>query len=645
METAAESASPQGVPGGMRPGVVGVCGVQIPACRLQVGYEAEIVMDHISDIQPTQESQNSVCVDSGHSRSNEIHNSDAQGMQRSPQGSQIELLRLHEVVKQSGETNIKGCRIPLDSKWNANYLERELSDYHDKEVAQLCRYGWPINIAETGFKDRAHPRNWRSATEYADQMDQYIQREHKAGTLLGPFKKSPFTSHAVVSPLSTAEKRDSEERRVIMDLSFPPGDSVNDKIPKDEYMGQKLVLKYPGVDALVELVKKKGQGCALMKVDLRRAYKQIFTDPSDWNFLGMKWKGQLWFDRTMPMGLRSAAMCCQRITNAFKFMVEQKGFDLVSYLDDMVSAETWNLADECLETVRGVVRESGAEESEEKTVLPTCVMIFLGILFNTISLTLEISQDRLDETKELIEVWLARTHVTRKDVETMVGKLGFIATCVRPGRLFVSRLLEFMRGMPQVGKFKVTEEFRKDLLWWKEFLPQYNGISMMALENWSLPDEIVATDACLKGCGGWYCEQGEFFHTEFPDYILRKDLSINALELLTIVVAAKIWGRHWKGKRIVVHCDNEVSVSVMDTGRSHSAFLQSCLRELEFAAVRWEFEIRGNHIPGIENRIPDALSRWQEGERYREQFHRLVQGLEVREIFVYEGLFEFSHCW
>ena len=347
----------------------------------------------------------------------------------------------------------------------------------------------------------------------------------------------------------------------------------------------------------------------------------------------------------MPMGLRSAAMCCQRLTNAFKFIMEQKGFDLVSYLDDMVSAETWLLAHECLGTLRTILKTSGAEEAEAKTVFPTTKMLFLGILFNTVSLTLEISKDRLDEIKGLLVDWLSKTHVTRKELETMVGKLSFVSSCVRPGRLFISRLLEFMRGMPQIGKFRVTNEFRKDLLWWSEFLPLYNGVSMMALENWSLPDEVFATDACLTGCGGWNCERQEFFHMEFPEKIKDMKYSINALELLTIVVAVKVWGRQWSGKRIVVHCDNEVSVTVLNTGRSQNEFLQSCLREIEFFAAKFQFEIRGNHIPGIENRIPDALSRCHEGSQYRCEFMRQVNKMSVREIFVYDGLFQFTHAW
>ena len=213
---------------------------------------------------PTIKTNSTVSINMSKNQNQDIHHVMQVGVTEtshsakpSYQVCQSKLLRIHETVKRSGLPNIRGCRIPLESKWNVSYLEKELVDYEDKEVAQLCKFGWPINISSAEFKGRGPPRNWRSATDFPDEMDRYIQREVQLGTLLGPFRANPFTSPIVISPLSTTEKRDSTERRIIMDLGFPPGDSVNDKIPLDEYLGQGMVLKYPGVDALVALIKKK----------------------------------------------------------------------------------------------------------------------------------------------------------------------------------------------------------------------------------------------------------------------------------------------------------------------------------------------------------------------------------------------------
>ena len=318
---------------------------------------------------------------------------------------------------------------------------------------------------------------------------------------------------------------------------------------------------------------------------------------------------------------------------------------MLAYLDDMPAAETWDKAYDCHSTIIQVLDDCGASRAQGKSIPPTTLMVFLGVLFNTVTMTLEVTAERLQELAGLLDEWLSRNTVNRKTVEEIVGKLNFVASCVRPGRLFIARLLEFLRGLPKVGQYEVTEEFRKDLLWWKKFLPTYNGVSMMALEEWSRPDEIFASDACLEGCGGWFPEKGEYFHAQFPEGIKRQELSINGLELLTIVVAVKIWGKHWKGKRIVVQCDNEASVWCLNQGKADNSFLLACLREIEMCAATREFEIRGNWISGISNRIPDALSRWDLNPSYREEFRRQVQGRQVKEIFVYEGLFEFAHDW
>ena len=343
-------------------------------------------------------------------------------------------------------------------------------------------------------------------------MTSYIHEEVKQGTLLGPFDGNPFSSQAIVSPLSTREKRDYTDRRVIMDLSFPPGQSVNDKIQKGTYLGGECELTYPSVDALVELVKKNGEGCLMMKRDLKRAYKQIQTDPADWNLLGLIWNKQWYFDTTMPMGLRSSAMCCQRITNAIRHLYQKRGYDLVAYLDDLASAEVPSQADQAYREMGKVLEEAGLQEQKQKSVPPSTNIVFLGVTFDSVSLTLSVPQDRVQETIAALDEWLLSENVSRKEVQHIVGKLQFLANCVRPGRLFITQILEIMRGLPDTGRHPMTDGFRADLRWWRLFLPQYNGISMMAVNQWLSPDEIFASDACLQGCGAWNNENRQFFH-------------------------------------------------------------------------------------------------------------------------------------
>ena len=98
-------------------------------------------------------------------------------------------------------------------------------------------------------------------------------KELKLGRIAGPFDTVPLAQGFVVSPRNTVEKRDSEERRVIVDLSWPRGHSVNDGIPSDSYLGKPFVLRYPTIDDIVDAVVTLGRGCHLYKRDLRKAYR------------------------------------------------------------------------------------------------------------------------------------------------------------------------------------------------------------------------------------------------------------------------------------------------------------------------------------------------------------------------------------
>ena len=71
----------------------------------------------------------------------------------------------------------------------------------------------------------------------------------------------------------------------------------------------------------------------------------------------------------------------------------------------------------------------------------------------------------------------------------------------------MSTLLNWLRDVyGQSSNISVPTLVQKDIKWWLSFLPLYNGISMMYYEEWSRPDEIFSSDACLTGCGGWFKE-------------------------------------------------------------------------------------------------------------------------------------------
>ena len=126
----------------------------------------------------------------------------------------------------------------------------------------------------------------RGALLFSEQVTAYLTKEISLGRVAGPFDAVPFTDGFVVSPLNTVPKRDSAERRVIVDLSWPCGTSVNVGIPNDSFLGEAISLSYPTVDSILNAAISLGPGCLLYKRDLKKAYRLFSVDPKDYHLLG-----------------------------------------------------------------------------------------------------------------------------------------------------------------------------------------------------------------------------------------------------------------------------------------------------------------------------------------------------------------------
>lgn len=556
----------------------------------------------------------------------------------------IESVQIHDLVFNSNAPNYSGLRIPVGTQFNFDLwrsLLQEIS-YDDLIVCDFLQFGWPVDFnGELSIIGGHHNHN--GALGFPLEIDNYLRKEVQIyNSTVGPFLHSPFICNMAISPLNSVPKKDSSERRVIVDLSWPIDNSVNDGILSEFYLGCPISVIYPNIDSIANMILSKGSGCYIYKRDLKRAYRQFPVDPRDYHLLGYRWRGLIYFDKVLPMGLRMAAMACQRVTNSVRAICNHSGYDLFNYLDDFIGVEhSSTLANKAYEFLGRLLRDLRLVESVDKMEPPATQQVVLGVLFDTIKMTMSVTSERLIEIRELVEKWLLMKTASKSNLQSLIGKLLFVSKCVRQSRLFINRLLRQLRSLKHPHHhFNLKKEFKKDLLWWLRFLKVYNGVSFLSRYMWSSPDEVFSTDACLSGCGG--ISGNQYFHSEFPEFILQLELDINCLELITIMVACKLWGSLWKGLRIRVKCDNLSSVIVLNSGRTSSSFLGDCLREIWFYSAIYDFEIRGVHCSGVSNRQADFLSRWHlksgPAESLNDQFPASIWS----EIVVDPKLFHFE---
>ena len=264
-------------------------------------------------------------------------------------------------------------------------------------------------------------------------------------------------------------------------------------------------------------------------------------------------------------------------------------FQYLNYLDDLASAEKKELAEFGFTTLRKILCKCGIEEL---VCPPSTIMTFIGILFNTEKMTLEVTPERLVEIKSLLTVWLNKETASIKEIQSLLGKLNFIAACVRPGRIFISRMLKWLKVLYHADNntHPIPNYVKKDIQWWNRFLHAYNGISMMMTDEFSKPDEVFSSDSCLNACGGFW--QGKFFHAQFPEKIKK----LNILEMVSVIICLRLWRHYFRGKRIRIFFDNCCVCSVVNSGRAQCEELQGCLRKLAFLCAINECEVRAVHL-------------------------------------------------
>lgn len=246
---------------------------------------------------------------------------------------------VYQLVVSQFVPNFLGAQIQVKSGLNLAAWHANLIGYHDAEIFYYLRYGWPL-----GYSMKIPPvsvdKNHQSAVAHRYHIEQFIDTELGHEAITGPFDAPPFVPWTRVSPMMTRIKKDSELRRVIVDLSFPPGQSVNTGIDTSSVLGKNISYTLPSITDLITRLRLVGSGAYIWKADLARAYRQLRTDPIDTPLLGVTFDQKIYIDNCPPFGCRSSSAVCQRTANAVVYMLARQGHHCIAYLDDFSGCES-----------------------------------------------------------------------------------------------------------------------------------------------------------------------------------------------------------------------------------------------------------------------------------------------------------------
>ena len=209
--------------------------------------------------------------------------------------------KLYDAVRRTALPNYIGARRPVVSGLKIQAWRTLLHDYHDKQLLDFLEFGWPADFT-ADLPPIPATDNHKESQDYKTHIKKYIQTELEHGALLGPFDRMPFQPWTQISPLMTRPKRNTDQRRVIVDLSYPGAASVNAGIKRAQYQGQPYTYTLPNILNLADEVTRLGRACYMWSADLARAYRQLRTCPLSTPLFGITLEGKYYLDAAPPLG-------------------------------------------------------------------------------------------------------------------------------------------------------------------------------------------------------------------------------------------------------------------------------------------------------------------------------------------------------
>ena len=238
------------------------------------------------------------------------------------------LFSVSELVNNAKDFETAKITTPVRS----GLLWKRLRSYkHRATISRGFRDGFRIGVDRPILSRHASSKKFISSHNL-EQLTSKLNVELEQRRILGPYDSLP-TDSLVISPLYVIPKSTPGKFRLIHDLSYPKGNSVNDHI-NDE---RKSVV-YCSLLEVAEVILKSPEQLYMAKVDLRDAYRIVPIHKDDWKYLGMRYKDKYLVDTTLPMGLGTSCKIFQMISDSLAWIFRQDHIDcyMFNYLDDFL---------------------------------------------------------------------------------------------------------------------------------------------------------------------------------------------------------------------------------------------------------------------------------------------------------------------
>jgi len=463
-------------------------------------------------------------------------------------------------------------------------------------VCERIRNG--ANIGCKGnFRSASSSTNAPSAYQYGAEVSDAIAAWVDKGFAYGPVTRDQVPPDAKINGIMVRPKPNGSAR-IILNLSAPKGNSVNEGIDKDEFPAT-----MSSTEAWLKALYRAGRNCWICKTDWSDAYKHFAVRHEDTDLQWFSWGGKYFKELNLIFGSSSSAGIFDDGAKVIlDFVCRQAHFPksgLCQHLDDVCAAapSTSDSASKFDNAFQDIADYTGVKlaprDDPEKSFAPSRTGTVFGIHYDTQKWTWQLPEEKLARLLSDIRNILQDAAADSKSIQSTVGKLIHIRPLLPAGKFNIDAIMKLLATAENLERVTLTAQAKQQFQFWAELLKTCSGCSNIPNPHQTPPAWAINayTDAAggsadnpASGTGGvmgdwWYWTP---WSKKIQHGILKIEgkkvgRKLTALELIgpLVVIAANF--DQCRYRPVTVWVDNSGSVGVWKKGYSNHCPLSNTI--------------------------------------------------------------------
>jgi hypothetical protein len=444
------------------------------------------------------------------------------------------------------------------------------------------------NGADIGCRGEARSptisSNAASAYDCGIEVTDAIAGWVEDGIAAGPFDPADRPHDAKVNGFMCRIKPNGTAR-IILNMSAPKGQSVNDGINAD-----KFPTSMSSTSKWLEVLDRAGKNATMAKIDWAAAYKHVAVRKDDIPIQFFHWLGKDFIELMLIFGGASSAGIYDRLAKTvLDFVLRYARFSpdmAIQYLDDVCAAAPAGCTSlsEFEAAYRAIAADVGVKlaptTDPEKAFCGATAGVIIGVKYDTNTWTWSIPEEKLARVLAQLQSGLTQETLPQHEMWSLVGRVLHYAPLVPCGKFNIGELI--IAGATSKDRnhtVPMTADIRQQLYFWWLMLKTTSGLASIPSPAWTIEYYTDASggSALSAGHGTGGIRDDFWFMVPWSPKInsgakfsdgRRLCRKLSALELVGPLICISSDLEHCRGMPVRIWVDNCGSVAIWRKGYS-----------------------------------------------------------------------------